>query len=116
MKNWTALKSDITGPHLFNYQVYLLFLPVFWLTSVLTNVRDTSWQNLLNWTIANVVAIGFGIVIVLIADRVLFPRRDLKPANLLAVLVLGSLIGAVKGSATTYLAYLLGSEPNRYAK
>ena len=112
MKNWTALKSDITGPHLFNYQVYLLFLPVFWLTSVLTNVRDASWQNLLNWTIANVVAIGFGIVLVVIADRVLFPRRDLKPANLLAVLVLGSLIGAVKGSATTYLAYLLGSEPN----
>ncbi|MFM2024501.1 MAG: hypothetical protein RLZZ56_514 [Actinomycetota bacterium] len=112
MKNWTAIKGDITGPHLFNYQVYLLFLPVFWLTSVLTNVRDASWQNLLNWTIANVVAIGFGIVMVLLADRFVFPRRDLKPANLLGVLALGLLIGAVKGSATTYLAFLLGSEPN----
>ena len=112
MKLFKEFRNAVTGEHLFNYQIYTFFLPVFWITSVLTNVRNASWLNLFNWTIANIIAIGLGLLVILLADKLIFRNRIKKPANLIGVLLVGLLVGAVKGSATTYLAYLFGSESN----
>ena len=112
MKLFREFKVAVTGEHLFNYQIYTFFLPVFWITSVLTNIRNASWWNLFNWTIANIIAIGLGLLVIFLADKSIFRNRSKKPANLVGVLIVGLLVGAVKGSATTYLAFLLGSETN----
>lgn len=102
--------AEVTGPQLFNYQIYMFFLPVFWVTSVLANVQDFTLSNVVVWTIANALAIAVGLLVIVIADKWLFPNRESHPANIFVVLLLGLFVGASKGFLTTYLAYLLGAE------
>ncbi len=104
------LISAVTGPSLFNFRVYLFFLPAFWITSLLSNLHNFSFFNLGVWTVANILAMAICWVLLLFADRRIFTNRKLKPANILAVLTFALFIGATKGSATIYLAWLLGAE------
>ena len=106
-----SFKEDVTGRSLFDYRVYLFFLPVFWATSVLSNVHDDSLYSFSIWSIANVVVIAICWLLILVADKSIFRNRAVKPAHLWLVLVFATLIGAVKGSLTTYLAWLCEVEP-----
>ena len=107
-----GIRDDITGPSLFNYQVYLFFLPVFWVTSLLSNLRPFTIWGVLAWTIANFAAIGLCLLLVLVADRTWFKNRKTRSTKIAYVLGFGFSIGAIKGALTTMVAWALLVEPN----
>lgn len=108
----TSFKDDVTGESLFDYQVYLFFLPVFWATSVLANVHGGSPNDFLMWSLANVLAMTVCWLLIVLVDKTVFSNRAIKPANLLAVMVFALVIGALKGYLTTYLAWVFQVEEN----
>ena len=109
--NWGQIRRDITGPSLFYAPSYLFVLPVFWITSLLSTAHLGDLNDLLLWSLANLLSMALCWAIISLADRFIFRRR--RASWFIAILLFSAFIGATKGGSTTIFGALFGVEIGR---
>jgi hypothetical protein len=109
MRDLTAWRYIVGGDAFLHRRTLAWMVPPLLVASLMS--RDiASVADGVGWTLANVGAFIVCWLLIVIADRSVFRHKQVRAVPVVAVVLFGSVVGAVKGFSTDYFGALIGLE------